>query len=259
MEKTVITAIIQARMGSSRLPGKTLMEIEGESLLGHLIERVKACKYVDDIIITTTTNEKDSEIVEFAKASDLAFYCGSEEDVLDRFYGTASQYNVETIVRVTPDCPMLDPEVTDSVISRYLNGNFDYVSNVLDRTYPDGLDTEIFSFEALEKTWKEAKLPSEREHVTPYIYRHPELFRLFNVKKNGEDLSRMRWTVDTEKDFKFVSMIFSKLYSPKEIFYMEDVVKLLKDNPELLAINRGIPTNEGYRLSLLKDNKSVPD
>ena len=250
-----ITTIIQARLSSSRLPGKTLMTIEGESLLGHLVNRMKVSQFVDDIIIATTTKDNDDEIVEFAKANNLKFYRGSEEDVLDRFYRAAIEHNVKTIVRGTPDCPMIDPEVMDSVISHYLKGGYDYVSNTLIRTYPDGLDIEVFSFQTLERAWKEAKLPSEREHVTPYIYKHPGLFRLCNVKKDGEDLSWMRWTVDTAEDFKFVSKIFSKLYSSKETFSMEDVVGLLRKNPELLEINKGIPTNEGYRLSLLKDKQ----
>jgi spore coat polysaccharide biosynthesis protein SpsF len=250
------TAIIQARLGSTRLPGKTLMTIEGDTLLGHLVNRVKACTLVDDIIIATTNRSCDDKIISFAKTHELAFYRGSEEDVLDRFYKTAIEFDVRTIVRVTPDCPLLDPKVVDLVINHYLKGNYDYVSNVLDRRYPDGLDTEIFSFQALERTWQEAKLPSEREHVTPYIYKHPELFRLFSVKKAGEDLSWLRWTVDNAEDFQFVTKIFSKLYSPNKIFYMDDVVKLLAENPDLLEINKGIPTNEGYQLSLLKDDKS---
>jgi len=237
-----ISAIIQARLASTRLPRKTLMTIEGESLLGHLVKRVKDCKLVDDIIIATTTKEHDDDIVKFAKSINLKFYRGSEEDVLDRFYKTAIKYNVKSIVRVTPDCPLLDPKVADLVVSHYVEGNYDYVSNVLSRTYPDGLDTEVFSFQTLEKAWKEAKLPSEREHVTPYIYKHPELFRLFNVKKDGEDLSWMRWTVDTAKDFQFVNKIFSKLYHRNKIFHMEEVVRLLKESPELMEINRGIST-----------------
>jgi spore coat polysaccharide biosynthesis protein SpsF len=154
-----VTAIIQARLGSKRLPGKTLMTIEGDTLLGHLVNRVKACTFVDNIIIASTIRSRDDKIVSFAKKHDLGFYRGSEEDVLDRFYKTAIQFDVRTIVRVTPDCPLLDPRVADLVINHYLRGNYDYVSNVLDRRYPDGLDTEVFSFQALERTWQEAKLP----------------------------------------------------------------------------------------------------
>ena len=231
------------------------MLIEGKSLLGHLVKRIKASRYVNDIVIATTTNERDNAIVEFAKAENLKFYCGSEDDVLDRFYQASVLYGLEAIVRVTPDCPMLDPDVMDIVISKFSEGNYDYVSNVITPTFPDGLDTEVFSFQSLEKIWHEARLPSEREHVTAYILKHPELFRQFNVKREGEDLSWMRWTVDTQRDLEFVNKIFEYLYTPNEIFHMEDVLALLKENPQLLKINSGILRNEGYKISLLKDKK----
>lgn len=250
-----ITALIQARLGSSRLPAKTLMTIKGETLLGHLVGRIKASKYVSEIVIATTTKEIDDAIVRFATDWDIKYYRGSEDDVLDRFYQTALHYNIETVVRVTPDCPMLDPKIMDKVISHFLEGNYDYVSNVMPPTYPDGLDTEIFSFDTLKKGWNAAKLHSEREHVTAFIIKHPKLFRQFNVKKEGEDLSWMRWTVDTQRDFEFVSKIFEKLYIPRKIFYMDDIICLLKENSELLEINREIERNEGYRISLLKDKE----
>jgi spore coat polysaccharide biosynthesis protein SpsF len=250
-----ITAIIQARTGSTRLPGKTLMTIQGRSLLGHLVTRVKATKNINDIIIATTTNRQDDDIVRFATGERLKLYRGSEEDVLDRFYQAATEYRVGTIVRITPDCPMLDPAITDLVISHYLKGSYDYVSNAIRPTYPDGLDTEVFSFQTLEKAWQNAKLPSEREHVTAYIVKRPKIFRLFNVSNDGEDLSWMRWTVDTEQDLQFVKRIFAELYVPGKIFYMEDVVTLLQKNPDLLKINQGISRNEGYRLSLSRDEE----
>lgn len=249
-----ITALIQARLGSTRLPGKTLMLIEGESLLGHLVKRIKASRYVNDIVIATTTNERDNAIVEFAKAENLKFYCGSEDDVLDRFYQASVLYRLETIVRVTPDCPMLDPKVMDCVISEFLEGNYDYVSNVITPTFPDGLDTEVFSFKTLEKTWHEAKLPSERENVTAYILKHPKLFRQFNVRREGEDLSWMRWTVDTQRDLEFVKGIFQRLVS-RGIFHEDDVIEVLRKNPDMLKINSGITRNEGYLKSLKKDEE----
>ncbi len=250
-----ITAIIQARLGSSRLPGKTLMMIRGETLLGHLVKRVGISRYVSEIIIATTTEDRDDAIAEFAREKGLKCYRGSEDDVLDRFYQTAIMFGLETIVRVTPDCPMLDPRITDQVIEKFLTGEYEYVSNVLTPTYPDGLDTEVFSFESLERAWQEAKLPSEREHVTAYIVKHPELFKLCNVKKDGDDLSWMRWTVDTQKDYEFVSLIFEKLAGTRDIYYMEDVLRVLKENPEFMEINKEIKRNEGYRLSLLKDEQ----
>jgi spore coat polysaccharide biosynthesis protein SpsF len=208
---------------------------------------------MNDIIIATTTKEKDNAIVSFARNNDIKFYRGSEEDVLDRFYKTAIEYDVKTIVRVTPDCPLLDPKVMDSIISQYIDGNYDFVCNTITPTYPDGLDTEVFSFETLEKIWKETKLPSEREHVTPYIYNHTELFKIFNVKKEGEDLSWMRWVVDEEVDYRFVTEVYKHLYRYGEIFYMDDVLDLLSKHPELNDINKNIKRNEGYIQALEYD------
>jgi spore coat polysaccharide biosynthesis protein SpsF len=252
-----VTAIIQARLGSTRLPGKTLMEIEGESLLGHLLSRVRASKLVNDIIIATTDEKRDDPIVEFARNREVNCYQGSENDVLDRFYQVASEFKVENIVRITPDCPMLDPVVMDSVISKYVDGGYDYVSNTITPTFPDGLDTEVFSFAALEKAWKEAALPSEREHVTAFIVNHPELFSHLNVAKQGKDLSWMRWTVDTGQDLEFAKKIFAELYSPDKIFYMDEIISLLERKPELLDLNRGISRNEGFLKSLLKDEENT--
>lgn len=252
---TKITAIIQARLGSTRLPGKTLVEVNGRSLLGHLVRRLAVSKCVDEIVIATTTHKRDDAIVKFAKDNNITFYRGSEEDVLDRFYKTCLEFNVETVVRVTPDCPILDPQVVDIVISKYMEGNYDYVSNTIMPTFPDGLDTEIFSFRALERAWDEATLPSEREHVTAYIVKHPEKFRLFNVKKEGEDLSYLRWTVDTEKDLEFVKQIFLNYQGKEEIFCMKEVIEILNMLPNIAKINAGITRNEGYLKSLQKDKE----
>ena len=248
-----ITAVIQVRLGSTRLPGKSLIKIKGESLLGHLLMRVKASSYVNDIVIATTTEERDEEIVKFAKERDINYYRGSEKDVLDRFYKTCLEYDIKTIVRVTPDCPMLDPKVMDNVISHYLSDGYDYVSNTITPTFPDGLDTEVFSFQALEKTWNGAVLPSEREHVTPFMVSHPELFKLFNVRKKGEDLSRMRWTVDNREDLEFAINIFDKIQTREKLFYMEDVLEVIGINPDLIDINRHIKRNMGLAKSLVED------
>lgn len=255
--KKVTTAVIQARMGSTRLPGKTMMTIEGEPLLGHLVKRIKAANYVNDIIIATTVNKRDDEIVEFAINNNLKFYRGSEDDVLDRFYNACLEFSVDTIVRVTPDCPLLDPRVVDIVISKYIEGNYDYVSNVIIPTFPDGLDTEVFSFKSLKKAWYEAKLLSEREHVTAYIIKHPNKFRLFNVKKEGENLSWMRWTVDTQRDLEFIRAVFLTMKCRNGIFYSEDVIDALKNKPDLMKINAGISRNEGYLKSLQKDKEHL--
>ena len=246
----MIVAIMQARMGSTRLPGKVLIDIQGKPLLEHIVDRVKRSKLIAMTIIATTVNEKDKAIIELAENLDIPYYVGSEDDVLDRFYQTAKKYKAETIVRITSDEPFLDPEITDKVVGYYLKckDSIDYVSNTIKPTYPDGLDTEVFSFKALERAWREAKKPSEREHVTPYIWNHPELFRLANVE-NEEDLSHLRWTLDDDADLKFTQEIYARLYHGN-IFLMQDILNLLAKNPWLVDINKGTLRDEGYLKSI---------
>lgn len=248
----MITAIVQARMGSTRLPGKVLIDIQGKPLLEHVMDRVGMTRLIDRIVIATTVNEKDKAVIEFAKNLSIPYYVGSEDDVLDRFYQAARKFGANIIVRITPDCPMIDPHVIDEVIERYLKGDYDYVANTLKRTYPDGLDVEVFSYKALEKAWKEARWFSEREHVTPYIWKNPDKFRLSTVESEV-NLSHLRWTVDEESDLQFVREVYRHIYKEGDIFYMEDVLNLLAKHPELKQINQGIATNEGYAKSLRED------
>lgn len=246
----MITAIIQARMSSIRLPGKVLLDIEGKPLLAHVVDRVRLARLIDRIVIATTENEKDRAIINFAEGEGIPFYVGSEDDVLDRFYRTAKERAAENIVRITPDDPFKDPEVIDKVVDYYLGhgGEVDYVSNTIKPTYPEGLDVEVFSFNALERAWREAKAPSEREHVTPYIWNHPELFRLANIE-NDEDLSDMRWTLDNEADLRFTREVYARLYHG-QVFLMKDILALLHTEPELAHINQGAARNAGYLKSL---------
>lgn len=231
-------AIIQARMTSTRLPGKVTKEIVGIPMLGHVIERLKKSRLVDEIVIATTKN-KSKPILEIAQNYNVESFSGSKDDVLDRYYQAVKKYKAEPIVRITSDCPLLDPEVVDKVIRYYMErkDSLDYVTNTLTRSYPRGLDTEVFSFSALEKAWREAKEVYQREHVTPYIYEHTEIFRLANVE-NNEDLSYMRWTVDEEKDLEFVREVYKRLYKEGEVFLMQDVLNLLKKEPQLMETNK---------------------
>jgi len=247
-----IVAIIQARMGSTRLSGKVMMDIVRKPMLWHVINRVKHAKRLDDIVIATTTLNEDKQILELASEMGVRSYAGSEDDVLDRYYQAAIIYKVDVIVRITADCPLIDPTVIDRAIEFYLNHDFDYVGTGIKPTYPDGLDTEVFSFSALERAWKEATLASEREHVTPYIRKNPQIFNIKSLE-NDEDLSYMRWTVDEERDLKFVREIYKRLYKEGKIFYMEDILNLLKKHPELMDINKGIIRNEGYLKSIKED------
>ena len=217
-----VYAIIQARYGSNRFPRKIGVWIEGEPMLGRVIERVR--KGISDIIVATP----DPEIAEYAERLGVLSYIGSEDDVLNRYYQASVKYNVSDIVRLTADNPLLDPNVLCQVVNFYLENNFDYVSNNLKRSYPLGLDVEVFSFNALEKAWKRATLQPDREHVTPYIRNHPELFRLGNVE-NDINLSHLRWTVDYQEDLDFVRNIYSNLGGN---FTMNDVLEYTKKGVE---------------------------
>jgi len=253
-------AVIQARLGSTRLPGKTLAKIAGRPLLEHVVERAKAIPGIADVVVATTLSPVDDALQDFARAGGLPFVRGSEEDVLDRFCLAAHYTRADTIVRITADCPLLDPEVSGRVLAEYVarRPDIDYVSNVHPPTYPDGLDTEVFSVGALETAAREARLPSEREHVTPYLWNPANHFRLYNVT-NSEDLSDHRWTVDEPADLKFVNEVFEALGRSAVRAGMVEILRLLKDRPELRQINAGLRRNEGFERSLAADRRSITD
>ncbi|XCS11519.1 glycosyltransferase family protein [Aeribacillus pallidus] len=236
-----VAAIIQARMGSTRLPGKILKKVLDKTLLEYQIERVKRAKSIDEIIIATTTKESDDQIVQLCQQLSIPYYRGSEEDVLSRYFEAATQFNADVIVRLTSDCPIIDPNVIDKVVTHYLENKdrYDYVSNTLTRTYPRGLDTEVMSYKALKRAYEEAKESAYREHVTAYIYHHPDQFRFFSVS-NVKDESQHRWTVDTEEDFHLIKNILEMLYPTKPLFTFEDVIQILRSKPEWVQINAHI-------------------
>lgn len=248
----MIAAIVQARMGSSRLPGKVMKEILGKPLLWHLVSRLKKARLIDNIVIATSDKEADIPILRLAEKLGVDCYAGSEQDVLDRYYQTATEFGADVIVRITADCVLIDPHIVDKVIRRYLKGDCDYVTNTLKWTYPDGLDLEVFSYAVLQKAWREANWVSEREHVTPYIRKNPDKFRLVNIE-SSVDLSRFRWSVDREEDLELVRQVYKHLYREGRVFYMEDILELLEKYPELEQINKGIVANEGYAKSLRED------
>lgn len=240
-QKKRVVIILQARMGATRLPGKPLKTVFGRPLLSYQIERLRRVQLADEIIIATTTESQDDQIVQFCKDENIAYFRGSPLDVLNRYLQAAKSAKADVIVRVTGDCPLIDPEVTDNVIQFYMDHQpkYDYVSNSLERTYPRGLDTEIFSMALLEEAAAKAKLPSEREHVTVYFYTHPERFSLKNVG-NPVDLSKYRWTVDTTEDFELVEKILGELHPVNPDFRMNDILDLLKLHPEWNLINAHI-------------------
>lgn len=247
-----LVAILQARCSSSRLPNKVLSPLFGVPMLLRQIERVKRSRLIHTLVIATSVDASDDGLAELCRTKNIDCFRGSLNDVLDRFYQAAVKYDSTDVVRLTGDCPLADPEVIDRTIQAYLDAGVDYASNALEPSYPDGLDAEAFRFAALDRAWKEARLTSEREHVTPYIYHHPEQFRVLNVK-HEQDLSHLRWTVDNPEDLQFVTRVYQTLYPDKPDFGMADVLRLLGENPSLGTVNAHHQRNEGYVLSLARD------
>ncbi len=233
--------IVQARMTSTRLPGKVLKEVLGRPLLQYQMERLQRVAFADDVVIATTANGTDQPIIDFCKALDITYYRGSEDDVLERYFEAAESARADLVVRVTSDCPLIDPAVIDRVLKVYARagGAVDYVSNTLTRTYPRGMDCEVFPFRVLEQAHRQATEPVEREHVTPYVYRHPDKFRMMNVICD-EDLSGHRWTVDTAEDFELISRMIEYLYPRKSEFSFQDCLDALSDNADWIYLNQHI-------------------
>jgi spore coat polysaccharide biosynthesis protein SpsF len=247
-----ICALIQARTGARRLAHKVLLPLKGKTVLEHVINRVRAARSVDEAVVVTTVSKEDLKIVELVSHLGVRVLCGSEEDVLDRYYQAARLLNVSHVARITADCPVMDPSVIDQVVDAYFTGKADYCSNALTPTFPDGLDVEVFSFEALKKAWQNARLASEREHVTPYIRRHKRQFKIVSLENTGR-LGHYRWTLDEKKDYEFLLKIYDGLYRANPLFGMEDILRFLKGKPELSQINAAITRNEGYARSLKND------
>ncbi|KAA0967091.1 acylneuraminate cytidylyltransferase [Sporosarcina sp. ANT_H38] len=228
-------------MGSTRLPGKVLKTVMDKTLLEYQIERVSRSTLIDKIIVATTDKKNDNVIANLCEQFGVNVYRGSEEDVLSRYYEAATEYSADVVVRLTSDCPLIDPEVTDQVIQLYLNqlAEFDYVSNTLEQTFPRGLDVEVFSISALQKAYENASLEREREHVTSYLYMNPEKFQLGNLKCSP-NLGNHRWTVDTEEDFELIQRILQVLYPINPKFTTQDVIGVLAENPSWIELNAHI-------------------
>lgn len=233
-----IVAIIQARMTSTRLPGKVMKKVLNKTLLEHQLERVSRSRLIDEIVVATTINETDDVIVDLCKNLNYSFYRGSENNVLSRYYEAATHSKADVIVRLTSDCPLIDPEVIDQVIELFKKkqDNIDYASNTLSRSYPRGMDTEVMSKEALYKTYVNAQDCSAKEHVTSYIYSNPEEFELANLEC-VPNLSDHRWTVDTEEDFELIKRMIENLYPVKEEFTLQDCVNLMQEKPHWMLLN----------------------
>jgi spore coat polysaccharide biosynthesis protein SpsF len=230
-----IVAIIQARMGSTRLPGKVLMDLGGETVLARVLGRLRRAIMIDEIVVATTDSAADDAIIRECQRLEVSYFRGSENDVLDRYYQAARMFAAEIVVRITSDCPVIDPDLVDETIGAFQAQYGDYCSNSFPRTYPRGLDTELFTMNALEQAWHHAYKPYEREHVTPYFYEHPELFRL--VSHRGQvDHSQCRWTLDTEEDLELLRAIYAR-FGNKDDFRWREVTELLEREPELAELN----------------------
>lgn len=248
--------IIQARMGSSRLPGKVLMKVDGRELLSYMLERVAGAKSVSQVIVATTVDPKDDPIAAFCEKNGVRVFRGDENDVLDRYYQAALTVKPQVVVRLTSDCPLIDPKVIDLVVERHLSAGDDYTANTAPPvgTYPDGMDVEVFSFQALERAWKEAKLPSEREHVTFFLWKTGR-FKTSRVDL-PQSLSSFRLTVDYPQDLEVVTAVLKELHARNPLFTMAQVIDFLNAHPDIRERNSAIGWNQGWKPALEKDKQA---
>ena len=249
-----IGCIIQARLGSTRLSKKVIQLIDEKlSVLDYVLNQTMQSKHIEKIILATTDLDEDNTIIQIANEKKIDYYSGSSDDVLDRYYQCAKNFSCSSIVRITSDCPFVDPNIIDEIIEIFQNNSYDYVSNVHPLSFPVGIAVEIFSFESLENAWNNAKLPSEREHVTPYFYNHKDEFKTFNLKYS-ENLSSIRVTVDHQKDLELARKITSKIDSRPIL--LSDILNLYSKEPKIFKLNQDYDVNEGYLKSLENDKAS---
>ncbi len=253
-----INVILQARFSSSRLPGKVLKKIVNKPMLALQIERIKEAKLIDKIIVATSVNKDDDAIEELCRKLSISCYRGSLDDVLDRYWQTSKQFPSRHIVRLTGDCPLIEPCIIDQVITLHLAQKADYTSNCFTPCLPDGLDVEILTKAALGKSWQQAEKPSEREHVTQYILNNEELFNFANYQ-HTPDLSMHRWTVDEPEDFELIDKIYQHFYPNTSHFTMEDILDLLTKQPTLNDINKKFNRNQGLATSKVLDREQGYD
>ncbi|OGI17037.1 MAG: spore coat protein [Candidatus Melainabacteria bacterium RIFOXYA12_FULL_32_12] len=250
----MILAILQVRTSSSRLPNKVLLPVLDKPMLIRQIERIKKSKLIDKLVVATSIDISDNPIEKLCIDNHIEYFRGSLNDVLERFYDCAQKYKPEHIVRLTGDCPVIDPEILDKTIEYHLNNDFDYTSNGYEPVFPDGLDVEAFKYECLTKAQKEASLPSHREHVTQFIHTQKDIYKLGNYKET-KNLSHLRWTVDEPEDFILITKIYEELYPQNPDFKMQDILDLLDKKPELTQINSKFERNEGLKKSIDKDKE----
>jgi spore coat polysaccharide biosynthesis protein SpsF (cytidylyltransferase family) len=242
----ILHAIIQARLGSTRLSNKVLKKIENITVLEHIINRILASRYISKVIVATTNNESDKKILKLCKQLNIDTYTGSSNDVLSRYFNTAKHYKSKNIIRITSDDLFKDYEIIDRMAKIYFEEKLDIITNTLPPTFPEGLDVEIFNFESLELAFKRAKTAFDKEHVTQFFYKNKELFSIKNYE-NKENLSHLRWTLDTEDDFNFFLKVYGDLYNKNHIFLMKDILKYLEENPEVINLNSNVKKSFMYQ------------
>ena len=250
-----VVVIIQARMGSTRLPGKVLMPLMGKPSIQHVIERAKLIPDISKVVIATSKLPKDDRLVEFCESIDVSVFRGSENDVLNRYYEAAIFYKADVVVWITGDCPLIDPIESGIVVKKLLNGGADYVSNVLHPKLPDGLDTEAFTIVTLKKTWKCATKKADREHVSLYIHSNPKKFKIESVSYDV-DYGIYRLTLDEMADYELLKKVFDILEKNNQFGYLNELVSILKKNPDLMSINSNYKRNEGLDTSLREDSSN---
>jgi spore coat polysaccharide biosynthesis protein SpsF len=247
-----VTAILQGRIGSKRLPGKVLLPLMGKAVMHHVYDRLLYCSSISRIIVATSVSPEDDPIAELFTSLDVPVFRGSLEDPLDRYYQAACAYGASNIVRVMADCPLLDPSTIDEVVAVYQSGNYDLCR--LEGEFPTGLDTTVLSLDSLRAAWSGAEKRSEREHITPFITDRPSLFRIGRLEK-FQGLYHHRWVMDHPEDYQFVKMVYQGLYKSGQLFDYQDVLKFLDERPDVVSLNSTIPRDQGY-ISALSEETS---
>lgn len=247
-----VLGVLQARVSSTRLPGKVLRPILGQPMIARQIERLRRARTLETLVLATSTDSSDDALARWAEAARVPVYRGSLDDVLDRFVSAARPYAPTHVVRLTGDCPLADPAVIDLVVARHLETGADYTSNTIEPTWPDGLDVEAMTMAALETAAREATARFQREHVTQFIVRQPDRFRLQSVRGDN-DLSALRWTVDEPADFELVEAIYAALYPSNPAFVTADILAFLKHNPHWITHNTQHARNEGLARSIARE------
>lgn len=241
----MVSAIIQARLGSTRLPKKVLRDLNGKPLIAQIINRLTYCNNLDNIILATTTSKVDDELVDWCKNNDIMVFRGDENNVLKRYYDAATEFKSDIIVRITADDPFKDPHVIDSVIKLLLDNNLDFAYNNCPPSFPEGLDTEVFTYKAIKQAANANTTDFEKEHVTQYFYHNPQIFKSKNYSF-AKNVSHIRLTIDTEQDFVLAEQLYQRLTSNQGIFYLQDILALIQKEPELLEINKNVKRSAMY-------------